>query len=100
VSEAPIFASLDFVYTPSEDVAADAAYFTDVLGGELVFAVEGMGARVAAVRMSSEGPLVLLTDHVEGERPILVFRVEDLSASLYQLTRPEAARHFGGRRDF
>jgi hypothetical protein len=131
--EAP-FGPLDFVYTPSQDVVADATYFTDVLGGRLVFAVEGMGARVAAVRLSDDGPLVLLTDHLEGERPILVFRVEDLSASqdemqrrgwtrersfeiphgpccsfatpgghriaLYQLTRPEAAHHFDGRRDF
>jgi hypothetical protein len=130
----PPFVSLDFLYTPSHDVAADSAYLTDVLGGELVFAVEGMGARVAAIRMSNDGPSVLLTDHLEGDRPIMVFRVDDLSGSLddleqrgwkrersfeiphgpccsfvtpsghrialYELTRPEAAHHFDGRRDF
>jgi hypothetical protein len=93
-----------------------------------------MGTRVAAVRLTEGPPLVLLADHVEGDRPILVYRVADLDAALvalaghgwerqqtleipqgpccslrtpgghrialYQLTRPEVASHFDGRRDF
>jgi len=128
------FAQLDFIYCPSGDVAAEASYFTDVLGGELVFAIESGGTRVAAVRLSGGPPLFLLADHVDGDRPILVYRVDDLAASLvelqargwqpvgtfeiphgpccsfrtsgghrvalYQLTRPEVAAHFEGRRDF
>lgn len=130
----PPFERLDFLYTPSADVARDLAYFEDVLGGAVVFAVEGMGARVAAVELAPGSPLVLLADHVQGERPILVYRVADLAATLseletrgwaregtfeiphgpicsfrtpgghriavYELTRPEAASHFDGRRDF
>ena len=38
-----LFESLDFVYTPSRDVAADAVYFTEVLGGTLLFAVDWLG---------------------------------------------------------
>ena len=79
------FGPLDFLYVPSSDVARDLAYFTDVLGGEVVFAIDGMGARVAAVRLSDEPPLVLLTDHLEGERPILVYRVDDLAEALAAL---------------
>ena len=128
------FTQLDFIYTPSRDVAADLAYFTEVLGGRVRFAVEGMGARVAALELASGPPLLLLTDHVEGDRPILVYRVESLKTTMrrlesrgwdrgatleiphgpvcsfstpaghriavYELTRPEAARHFDGRRDF
>jgi hypothetical protein len=128
------FVQLDFLYCPSDDVAAEASYFTDVLGGELVFAIESGGTRVAAVRLTGGPPLFLLADHVEGDRPILVYRVDDLAASLvelqargwqpvdtfeiphgpccsfrtsgghrvalYQLTRPEVAAHFEGRRDF
>jgi hypothetical protein len=128
------FESLDFVYMPTRDPVADMAYFTDVLGGRLVFAVEGMGARVAMVELSTDGPKILLADHVEGEAPVLVYRVTDLTAALkdlkkrgwkrertfeiphgpvcsfsapggqrialYELTRPDAARHFEGRRDF
>jgi hypothetical protein len=76
------FQQLDFLYTPSRDVATDLAYLTEVLGGRVVFAVEAMGTRVAAVQLTTGPPLVLLADHVEGERPILVYRVADLGAAL------------------
>ena len=76
------FQQLDFLYTPSRDVAADLVYLTEVLGGRVVFAVEAMGTRVAAVQFTTGPPLVLLADHVEGERPILVYRVADLDAAL------------------
>lgn len=128
------FGRLDFLYTPSDDVAADLAYFSEVLGGRVVFAVDSEGTRVAAVALSDAPPLVLLTDHLEGRETIFIYRVDDLDASLaeleargwsrersfeiphgpccsfttpggtrvalYQLTRPEAANHFDGRRDF
>jgi len=128
------FLSLDFLYTPSSDVAGDRTHLVDVIGGRPVFAVEGMGARVAAIALTEGPPLVLLTDHVDGDRPILVYRVAEFDAALsalesrgwepegsfeiphgpccsfttpgghriavYELTRPEAARHFDGRFDF
>ena len=71
--------SLDFLYTPSRDVAGDAAVFTGMLGARLVFAIEDGGIRVAMVELASGPPAILLTDHVAGERPILVYRVTDLS---------------------
>jgi hypothetical protein len=130
----PPFLSLDFLYTPSNDVAADLVVFEDVFGARVRFAIDGMGTRVAAVELAEGAPLILLTDHLEGERAIAVFRVDDLPATmddlrsrgwepvhafeiphgpccsfttsgghriaLYQLTRPEVAEHFEGRRDF
>lgn len=72
---------LDFVYAPSTDVAADAHWFVDVLGGELRFAIDDAGTRVAAVRMGSGGPDVLLTDHLPDDRPVLVYRVVELAAT-------------------
>ena len=81
----PPFRQLDFLYTPSRDVAGDMAYFRDVLGGRVVFAVEGMGARVAAIELAPGSPTVLLTDHVEGDRAIMVYRVDDLEASMADL---------------
>lgn len=79
------FLSLDFVYMPSRDVAADVAYFTDVLGGRLVFAVEGMGTRVAMVELTEAPPRLLLAGHLEGDQPVLVFRVEDLKQAMRDL---------------
>jgi hypothetical protein len=129
-----VFQSLDFIYHPSRNVSRDVAYFTDVLGGRLRFAVEGMGTRVAAIELAPPPPLLLLAEHLEGETPVLVYRVARLSnamsrleergwkrkstfeiphgpicsfeapggerIAIYQLTRPDAASHFEGRRDF
>ena len=130
----PPFDQLDFLYTPSRDVAEDMTYFTEILGARVLFAIDGMGTRVAALELTEGPPLVLLTDHVEGDRAIMVFRVPELEAALatlesrgwqrehtfeipqgpvcsfrtpgghrialYELTRPDAAAHFAGRRDF
>ncbi|MDP9343309.1 MAG: VOC family protein [Actinomycetota bacterium] len=79
------FGRLDFLYMPSRDVAADRTYFVSVLGGREVFAIEGMGTRVAAVEIGTSAPLLLFADHVDGEAPILVYRVNDLDAALTAL---------------
>ena len=72
-----VFESLDFIYTPTADVDAAAAHYRDSLGAELVFKVRAMGTTVAALRVSEDGPLVLLAGHLHGERPVLVYRVAD-----------------------
>ncbi|HEX9634321.1 MAG TPA: VOC family protein [Candidatus Limnocylindria bacterium] len=82
---ASAFEQLDFVYMPSDDVAADLTYFTEVLGGRLTFAVEAMGTRVAMIELTPEPPQILLADHLEGERPVLVYRVADLGRALDDL---------------
>jgi hypothetical protein len=81
------FLQLDYLYTPSQDVAADASTFTDVLGGRLAFAVEGMGARVAMIELTDGPPHILLTDHLEGDRPIYIYRVDDLRKAASALKR-------------
>ena len=78
----PPFDQLDFLYTPSGDVAADVRWFTEVLGGRLVFAIEAMGARVAMVALTEGPPHVLLTDHLEGDRPVFVYRVASIEETL------------------
>jgi hypothetical protein len=75
------FDRLAYVYTPSRDVARDARYLTDVLGGRLVFAIEAMGTRVAMVELSSNGPQTILAEHLEGDRPILVYQVDNLEVT-------------------
>ena len=79
------FLSLDFVYMPSRDVAADLRYFTEILGAETVFAIDGMGTRVAMVALTDGSPRLLLADHVEGDAPFLVYRVASLAASMDEL---------------
>jgi predicted enzyme related to lactoylglutathione lyase len=81
------FQQLDYLYTPSTDVAADVRYFTDVLGARLGFAIEGMGTRVAMVELTGGPPHILLADHLEGERPIFVYRVDDLRKATAELKK-------------
>ncbi len=81
-----MFEDLDYVYMPSDDVAADLAFFTDILGGRCIFAIDGMGTRVAMVELTETPPRILLAGHLEGDRPVLVYRVDDLDATMTELT--------------
>jgi hypothetical protein len=65
---------------PSLDVAADTRYFTDVLGGECMFAIDDGGTRVAMVSLSADRPQILLTDHLDTREPVLIYSVDDLDA--------------------
>jgi hypothetical protein len=125
--------TLDFIYMPSPDPAAELEWFEKTLAAEVVFAIEAFGTRVAMLQPAA-GPAVLLAGHLVGERPVLVFRVESLDAAtaelesagatvsgefgiphgpvreieapgghrlaIYELTRPGAAEHLAGRRDW
>jgi hypothetical protein len=79
------FERLDFVYMPSGDVAADVRWFTQTLGGRLVFAVEAMETRVAMIALTESPPRILLAGHLEGDRPILVYRVARITDALAAL---------------
>lgn len=79
------FGTLDYVYMPSHDVAADLRYFTETLGGQVVFAIDDGGTRVAMVALGAEPPRLLLTDHLDTDAPILVFRVDDVRAQVKRL---------------
>jgi hypothetical protein len=80
-----VFDALDFVYLPSRDVAADRRHFTENVGGEVAFAIEAFGTRVAMVRLSPDPPGLLLAGHLEGEQPVLVYRVTDLERAIAEL---------------
>lgn len=80
-----MFEQLDYLYVPSHDVAADVAFFTTTFGARLVFAIESMNTRVAMVELSSGPPQIVLAGHLEGDRPIFVYRVADLDAAAHEL---------------
>ena len=113
-----MFESLDFIYTPTADVDAAAAHYCDSLGAELVFRVRAMGTTVAA-HLHGERPVLVYrvvdyaeaTDALEAagieldeleipHGPCATFRaLGDQRFAVYELTRPEAIRHFTGRFD-
>jgi catechol 2,3-dioxygenase-like lactoylglutathione lyase family enzyme len=79
------FDQLDFLYMPSRDVAADLDFYTEHLGAEVVFAIEAFETRVAQVKLADEIPRVLLAEHLQGDAPVLIYRVADLDATLAEL---------------
>ena len=80
-----MFDRLDFIYLPSRDVAADLKHFTGELDAEVVFAIEAFGTRVAMVRLAPEPPPLLFAGHLQGDQPILVYRVENLDRAIAEL---------------
>jgi hypothetical protein len=80
-----MFGSLEYVYVPTADVDAVARRYVDDLGAELVWKVRGMDTTVACLRVSSAGPAVLLSGHLSGATPILVYRVDDYAATVERL---------------
>jgi len=86
-----VFQSLDFVYVPTDDVDQAARRWVDELGAELVWKVRAMGTVVAQLRVSDEGPAILLSGHLEGPVPILIYRVDDYAAAVAELRAAGAA---------
>src|SRR3954452_21963174 len=63
---------------PADDVAAEVEHLTTVAGARLVFAIEAFVTRVAMLQLAEGPPAVLLAGHLDGERPVLVYRVPEL----------------------
>jgi len=80
-----VFESLDYLYIPSRDVAADVEAFA-ALGARVVFAIDAMGTRVAMVETpGAAGARLVLAGHLDGDSPIFVFRVADLDEAARDL---------------
>ncbi len=77
-----VFTSLDFVYVPTADVDAVAAEYVEKMGATMEWKVRGMGTVVACLRVAGSGPAILLSGHLEGDIPILVYRVADYTATV------------------
>ena len=88
-----MFASLDFVYVPTDDVDGTARSYVDDLGAVLVWKVRGMGTTVACLQVADDGPQVLLSGHLHGPGPILVHRVESYEATVAGLRAAGVALH-------
>jgi hypothetical protein len=86
-----VFQSLDFVYVPTDDVDASARAYVEELGATLEWKVRAMGTVVACLRVSETGPAIVLSGHLEGTAPILVYRVGDYDGAVARLRAGGAA---------
>ena len=77
--------ALDVLYVPSRDVEADLAFYRDVLGARVVFAIDAMGTRVAEVVLAPGRAARRPGRPPAGEAPVLLHRVGDLDDTLAEL---------------
>jgi hypothetical protein len=85
MAEPIAFETLDFLYTPNRDVPGDMRDLVDALGARVVFAIQDGGIQAALLDLTDGPPRILLTSHVEGDRPIHVYRVDDYAATVSTL---------------
>ena len=73
--------SLDYLYLPAPDIDASIKFYTETLGGDLLWRVRDGSTWVAAVRLAGSAPVVLLANHLQAGAGLLVYRVNDLEAT-------------------
>lgn len=74
-----MFESLDFLYVPAPDIESSVKYYTEVLGGKLLWKIHAFGVWVACVQLTKSEPYVLLADHIEKKDVMLIYRVANLN---------------------
>jgi catechol 2,3-dioxygenase-like lactoylglutathione lyase family enzyme len=81
-----MFKSLDFLYVPAPDIESSVQFYTEVLGGKLLWKIHAYGAWVACIVLSSaDKPYVLLADHIQKNDVMLIYQVVNLDSAIEQL---------------
>lgn len=73
-----MFESLDFLYVPAPEIESSIQYYTNVLGGRLLWKIHAFGVWVACIRLAKEEPHILLANHIEKKDIMLIYRVSNL----------------------
>ena len=81
------FKSLDFLYVPAPDIEASIKYYTQVLGGELLWKIHAFEVWVACISLSKteKRPYILLADHISKNDVMLIYQVENLENTIAEL---------------
>jgi predicted enzyme related to lactoylglutathione lyase len=82
----PPLGKLAYLYLGTAAFERDVAFYRDVLGGNIVWAFNAFGAKVAAVQVC-DGPLFLLADHRPAPSCMPILAVENLEATVEELKR-------------
>jgi len=78
-----MFKSLDFLYVPAPDIELSVTFYTQVLGGDLLWKIHAYGVWVACIALAKdERPYVLLADHIGRNDMMLIYQVENLEDSV------------------
>jgi hypothetical protein len=88
-----VFGSLDYIYVPAADVDDEVLRYVETIGAELVWKVRAMGTTVACLRVGEPGPAILLSGHLQGDNPILVYQVHDYAGTIARLRQRNITVH-------
>jgi hypothetical protein len=77
-----VFGSLDYIYLPTADVDGEVLRYVKTMGAELVWKVRAMRTTVACLGAGEPGPAILLSGHLQGTTPILVYQVQDYADTI------------------
>jgi hypothetical protein len=75
---AALFESLDYLYQPAPEISPAIAFYTEMLGGELLWRIHDGDTWVAAVRLVTPGPVVLLASHLAAGGSLLIYRTRSV----------------------
>jgi predicted enzyme related to lactoylglutathione lyase len=77
-----MFKSLDYLYVPAHDIELSIAYYTEQLGGKLLWKVHAFETWVAAIQLGDRSPQVLLAAHLAGTAPLPIYQVEQIDETI------------------
>jgi predicted enzyme related to lactoylglutathione lyase len=77
-----MFKSLDYLYVPAQDIELSIAYYTEQLGGKLLWKVHAFETWVAAIQLADRSPQVLLAAHLKGTAPLPIYQVEQIDETI------------------
>ena len=80
-----MFGSLDDIYLPTADAGGEVVRHVQTMGAELAWKVRAMGTTVACLGAGEPGPAILLSAHLPGTNPILVYQVQDNAGTIARL---------------
>ena len=80
-----LFESFDFLYVPALDIESSVQYYTQVLGGKLLWKIYAYGVWVAYIGLTKEKPYVLLADHISKNDVMLIYQVSKLEKAAAEL---------------
>ena len=81
-----LFEALDYLYLPAPEIGTAITFYTEALGGELLWRIREGDTWVAAIRLGAASPLVVLANHLEPGRGLLIYRARSLVETQRALT--------------
>jgi hypothetical protein len=88
-----VFGSPDYIYLPTADVDGEVVRYVETMGAELVWKVRAMGTTAACLGVGEPGPAILLSGHLPGTGPILVYQVQDYANTIARLRHRNVTVH-------